>query len=279
MAILSTAVGAQIVMWALNNAEYAQGTGAPLANGSDSGMGRLLGVEEINVPLAKARFIAVPGDNGLITMIPLAPNGVSSGTLTQSVNDPVFTTAPIGAVDYVRNGIDFALLGIPCPTFKSITLVNNAPAQNLTSGSFGVPGWAVSFYPNTFFYPRGNDSAKDGNPQQYMFDMALGSFDRFPWGEALTVAHEGATRALRENTFFSLAPWTIHAFVSNASTLTITLNETPYALTAVYIEVWKNGVLLTITSDWTISGKIITLAAAGSAGDKYEVFYGFIPTC
>lgn len=279
MATLSTAVGAQIVTWGINNVGYCQGTNGALTNGSQSGMGRLIGVENINIPLAKSRAIAIPGDNGLIGTQIIAPNTATTGDLSVTVNDPVFSTAPIGMLVDTSNSKDYALLGVPCPNFKSLTIINNSPAQNQTSGSKGVPGWSVSVYPNAMFYPRGNDSAQDGQQLTFMYDMILSTFDKYPWGEATAVVDLGATTAIRMNPFFSLAPWTIHAFVSNASATTITLNETPYAATAAYIEVWKNGTLLTITSDWTISGKVITLGAAGSAGDKYEVWYGFIPTC
>lgn len=292
MATKGTGVGAQLVTWGINgigtsSAGIVEGTNGALANGASSEMGQLVGVEKINLPLSKMRAVPIPGDNGLIAAIPLPPNTVSQGDLTLTVEDPVFSTAPIGMLVDTEDTLDLALLGVPCPTFKSLTMINNSPGQNATSGSLGVPGYLVSIYPNIYIYPRGNDNATDGNALNFMSDLMASMFDRYPWGQKPTVVLNGSTRGARMNPFFSIVPWNISTIVGDGALTTQVLNNTPYAANGTYVRVFDNNAGTCTPLVYgsgagkyqVLSGSTITYGTALTTGHVYTAFYGYIPSC
>lgn len=284
MATKSYGAGAQLTFWGLNASGYVQGTNGALANGADSGMGQILGVENWNVAMAKARPIAIPGDNGLIGSILLPPNTVTSGTLDTTINDPTFLTSTVGMLVDTQDTWDIALLGVPCPLFKSTTTIINSPGQSATSGSIGVPGYVVSITPNGFFWPHGIDQYQDGNALHDMFDVVLSTFDRYPWGAQPTVVLNGATRGIRLAPFYSIAPITMHTFVGDGSTVTVTLNQTPYAATGTAVRCYDNGTALVYgagAGKYTVvaSTRVVTFGTAPVAGHVVVLPYQFVPTC
>lgn len=288
MAIKSYSVGSQITSWGKNAGGIVEGTNGALANGADSGMGRLIGVENWNVALAKARAVAIPADNGLAGSIILAPNTVTSGTLDVTVNDPTFLTAPVGMLVDTEDTLDFALIGVPCPQFVSLSVVINSPAQSATSGAVGVPAWEVSWFPNVYMWAHGIDQYQDGNANHDIFDVVLSTFDRYPWGQQPTVLLNGSTRGIKLAPFFSPAPMIVHTFVGDGSTVTVTLNETPYAATGTAVRATSVAagvatplVYGTGAGKYTVvpSTRVLTFGTAPAAGTIVPINYMYVPTC
>lgn len=289
MATKAYGVGAQQVRWGINYSGLVNGTStSALANAASSGMGLLLGVENINIPMPAARSIAVPGDNGLKATVMLAPNTPASGNVATTIIDPLFSTAPVSLLVDTQDTLDLALMGVPCPEFKSCTLINNAPGGSATSGAVGNPGYLVEIYPNVQFYPRGNDNAQDGTTQQFMTDMQLSMADRYPWGVKPTIALNGATQFQKIAPFFSPAPMTIDTIVGDGIITTFVLNEIPYAANGTAVRVIANasGVATPLVygagaGKYTVvaSTKTITFGTALTSGTVYTVFYQYLPLC
>jgi hypothetical protein len=281
MASQFSGLGVQKTFWGFNDdAGYLTGTATELANGEDSGMGILKGVGNINLQLPADRVIDVPGDNTIVAsfLIPAATS--PQGEMVARVYNPEFVTLSESALINTEDGLDFALMGIPCPTYRSLTLISNAPAKAQTSGSVGQPVWRVNMYFNLNVQALGNN-IQDATPDDYTHTLVANRSDVTPWGAPITSVLYGATQAYGFRPFQSPYPIHMQAFVGDNSIDTLVLDETPAAASSVAVRVYEDGVKQVYTTDYTVvtATKTISFVAAPAAGAKVEVFYQFIPSC
>lgn len=280
MATNLTAVGIQTTFYGIrDSAGYLMGTTGTLANGADSGMGRL-DLSEFNIPTAAATRVPVTANNGVLSSFLIPAQDVAEGQIVAKTMDPTFAATVESMSLYTTDGYDWAIAGAPCPSLKSVTFVQNSPAMNRTSGSLNSPGYVVRIVPNCNVTQR-MEAVQTASEQTFPFDVTVNLFDRTPWGVALTTGNYGTTSGTHFRPFWSPAPVTMHSFVGDNSDTAFTLNETPYAASGAACLVYVDGVKKTYTSDYTVntSTKVLTFGAAPAAGAKVLVVYQFVATC
>lgn len=277
------AVGSSFNFWGIRNANgYVTGTATALANGANSGMGRLFGVSSLGIQKAASRNVVIPGDNSIFGAIKIAAGDLSQGSLVTSVKNPIFTTSSQGTILDDFGDSEIALDGIPCPNYRQLVLVTNAPAVN----EDGAQGFSVKIYFNIQADPRDNDT-QDAQAHQYTHDLIASLANAFPWGQAFTLVDHGSTRALMTEPFFSLYPLCIHTLRRNTGVTTVVLDETPAAANADSVLAFNNGTAMTYAgspasgTEYAVNTatRTVTLGAAGTAGDYLVIPYFFVPQC
>lgn len=276
------AIGSQLTYWMYRTAAgYASGTNKALANGQNSGAGRLLGVTAMGLQKPSTRNIVIPGDNGIFGAIKVPAGDVPTGTIVANVKDSVFATGPVGILVDSLGGNDLIVDGIPCPVYQQLIIVNNSPAIDSNS----TPGWLIDILMNVTADTVDGDTS-DAAARQFTTNL-LGSYStKFPWGKALTTLVNGASKALRAQ-LFAPYPLTIHTLIRNTGVTTLTLNEQLAGASASLIPAFSNGVALTYnaspsgatqySADPTTN--VLTLGAAGTPSDVLVVPYFFVPVC
>lgn len=283
MSTVFGAVGLSDCRWGfLSSNLRVQGTNKALANGGNSGMGKLLGVTQAGLQKAAARNVIIPGNNGIFGAIKIAASDLSQGQILANAKNPVFTTGSQGTKLVAFGASEIALDGIPCPTYEQMCIIVNAPAIS----SDGVKGWSVSIYFNVQVDSLDND-IQDGNPHQHTHNLLGSLSSKFPWGEAFVAATHGSTLALRTEPFFSLYPLNIHTLKRNTGVTTVTLDETPAGETDDFVMAWDNGTAMTYAgspataTEYNVvaATKVVTVGLAGTVGHDLILPYFYLPSC
>ncbi len=265
--------GLSRVYWAANNtAGYPAGAAGSIANGSDASMAWLVGAENFNLPVQAPRVVNVLGDNDVQATYYFNPAQAPSGNLVLANIDLTFFAKAVETKVYADGVYSGVVIQPSLPIFNNMTFVINSDAKSAQSGSVGNAGFRVGIYNRVQVVPIGDQGRQDSAAASFTHQLVANKSDKLPWGLAYSDANHGTTRGSGYE-FFSPYPICLHTHVSNASDVDIVLTYEPAGTTAAEIQVWRNGTLLTITSDWTVSGSTITLAAAGTAGDVVVVRY------
>lgn len=259
--------------WAANNAAgYPAGSAGTLANGADASMARIIGSQSFNLPMQEPRQVNIPGDDDTQAIYFFNPETLPNGDMVLG-NINLTLWAKAQGIKVYADGELSGVVGQPdSPTFNNLTLVTNSQAKSAQSGSVGNAGYRVKFYPRVQMVPIGDGGQQSATGAAFTHKIIANKSDKLPWGQAFTSANHGTERACVYEVFADYRIC-LHTHISDASDVDITLAYTPAAATAAKIQVWRNGTLLVITTDWTVSGSTITLVSAGSAGDVVVVRY------
>ena len=265
--------GLERVEWAVNSsAGYPYGVTGSIANGADAGMGRILGAQNFNLPLQPPRQVSIPGDDSVQAIYFFQPETLPNGDMVLGNIDLNLWAKSQGIKNYTDGDWD-AVVGQPdSPTFNQLTIITTSQAKSAQSGSVGNAGWFHKIYPRVQLVPIGDQGQTSAGPTNFTHQMIANMTDKLPWGTSFSLANNGTTRGAMY-LLKSEYRMTLHTHVSDASDTSIVLAYTPAAATANKIKVYRNGTLLTITTDWSVSGSTITLVSAGSAGDVVVVRY------
>lgn len=139
-------------------------------------------------------------------------------------------------------------------------IIVNMDAQNADSGSFGLKKFVNQIYPLVTITPLLAQLA-EVKAAEWAYHGVPTETDRLPWGVALTVATNGATRAAGYM-LTSDYPMVMDTAVVTTSQTTYALTYTPAGtIAANYLLGWKNGVLLT-SSNLSLATKTVTFTGA-----------------
>lgn len=266
--------GIERVYWAVNSvAGYPYGVAGSIANGADASLGRIFGTQSFGLPMQAPRQVSIPGDDSVQAIYFFAPETLPNGDLVLGNINLSLWAKSQGIAVYADGAYD-GVVGQPdSPTYNQLTLVTLSQAKSAESGTVGNAGWFVKYYPRVQIVPMGDNGLSNAAGTNFTHRMIASVTDKLPWGESMSIANHGTLRGAVYQ-LFSDYRQCLHTHVSNASDTNMTLAYTPAAATAANIQVWRNGTLLTITTDWSVSGSVITLVSAGSAGDVVVVRYG-----
>ena len=273
-------LGVQYTFWAALSGTYPMGVTGTIANGGSAGMGRLRGVQDVNITMPLGETVYVPGDNGTATSFKTQPKELPSGTMTLGVLDQIFAGKSNGMAIYAEGDWDELGDGPACYNFSDICLVFNSPANAQESGNLDEAGWVV-----TEVYKIQNQAA-------ILAQMQSGAAVTFPnnitckratanlTGRAFSAANDSST-SLVVKQYMSDYPVTYHTYIGDNSATTVTLNETPAAASGTAVQYWLAGVKKTYTTDYSVntSTKVVTFVAAPGTAAKAIIRYKFVPTC
>lgn len=274
-----SALGSQYTFWGIvDSSGYVQGTSGAISAGANSGMGRLKGVSSIAVNLPDTPRVPVQGDNGAITSFMLAPSELPTGTLATTVFDQTFSTKPIGLLVETESNWDFSGIFPACFDYARICFIVNSPASIQDSGDLDVGAWQVYIFMNTTVMPMKPGELTTGAAQTFTSDLSFKRADKTIWGKSFTSVTNGST-SFAATQFASGYPVHCQTLIGNGAVTTLLLDYTPVTTIADYVKVWKDGVELALTTDYTVSGSTITFVAAPASNTKVICLYGFDPSC
>lgn len=268
--------GIERVLWAVNStAGYPYGTAGSIAAGGDAGMGRLVGTQNANLPLQAPRQVPIGGDDGNQAVYFFEAESAPNGDLVLANIDLNLWAKSQGINVYADGDWDVVVGQPDSPTFNQITLLTTAQAKSAMAGSVGNAGWMTTFYPRVQIVPMGVQAQANATASNFTHQLIANKFGTLPWGTAMTVANQGTTKGAQYGPFYSEYRVALHTHVGNASDDSLTLTYTPAAATAGKIKVYQDGVLKVITTDWSVSGSVITFAAAPGAGVVTVIRYEY----
>lgn len=272
--------GLQIVDWAYrNSAGYMIGAAATLANGSDSAMVTADGPDVLNLQPADYRIVPVTGNDGNLGNFIFPPDSSPQGTLELGTFNSALAVAGQGSKIWSDGDYEMVPIGPLEFSINSLVLIVNSRAQSREVSAIGTPIYLVQIYPNVQAVPKFANGLSNAQASKFTHQLIANPSSKLPDGRALSLANQGATQAVGMQ-FASPYPVAMHVFISNASTLVFTLAHLPVAANGTKVIVVKNGTKLTYTTDYTVSTTtgVVTLVAAGTAGDVFEVLYQYSPT-
>lgn len=265
----------------LDDAGYFNGSSATsLANGSDSGMIEIDGIDSAEINPQAPRIVTATGNDGAIGTFIFPPDSNPQGQLTLGAFNSNLYALPQSNKVYAE-GADWEFTMIQPSVFnmKNCCVVLNSQAQSRDSGTVGLAGYMVEIYPRCQLIPSGGSGLRNAQASNFTHSIIANRFDAYPWGTALSASNEGTTGAVGFR-FYSPYPVTMHAYKSDNSTVTFTVDKTPAAANADKFGMWRTAVKQVYTTNFTLvaATKTITLVAAGAAGVKNVALYQYDPT-
>lgn len=276
--------GAQYLFYAVLDGYTPKGTTGTIANGSSAGMGRLRGVDTIDIGEPDAPRVYAVGDNGVISAFINQPPTMPGGNLTLGVFNQNFVTKSNGTKIFTIGDWDLAL-GFPlCFSLADQLLIINAPANSEESSSLDEGGWACSMVLKAQIQGKSSNQIQTAAPRKYGNVLSLKRSTYAPWGLAFSSATHGSTAGAFLGPFMSPYPIKMHTFIGDNSTVTFTLDETPAAANSTAVYLTQAGTALVYgagAGKYVVdtSTRVVTMGTAPGAGVIVTVLYEFIPGC
>jgi hypothetical protein len=270
--------GTDITFWARNSSGgYPMGATGTLANAAESGMLQLYGVQTQNLTVQQPRRVNVTGDDGVVAQFIFQPEELPGGDLVVGVFDADLVAQSQGIKVYTDG--DWSVTGLQpeAPVYSDLTLIVNSQAKSKDSGSSGSGGYMVTIYPKVNIVPLGPTGLTSAGPTAFSHALIANKSDKLPWGTSFSTSNNGTTQMAVYGPFFSENRVTIHTHISDGSETTFTLDKTPVAANGNKVKVYRNGTLLTYTTDYTVDvgTRVVTLDAAGTAADVHTCRYEY----
>ncbi len=274
------AAGGDILYWARNGTDgLPRGVTGTLANGADSAMMQLVGLQSMNLTVQQPRRVNIPGDDGVVAQFIFQPEELPGGDLVLGVFDADFVAQAQGVKVYTDGDWSVTTLQPEAPTYSDMTLIVNSQGKSKDSGSSGSAGYQVAIYPKVNIVPLGSTGLATAAGAAYTHALIANKSDKKPWGTAFSGTNDGTTQAAVYGPFFSEGRVITHTFIGDGSDTTVSLTKTPYATTGAKVAVFQTvaGVTskLTYTTDYTVSGLVVTFAVAPAAASINVIRYEY----
>lgn len=272
--------GVDIAFWARNGTDgLPRGITGTLANGADSAMAQLVGVQTANLTVQQPRRVNSAGDDGVAAQFIFQPEELPSGDLLLAVFDADFVAQSQGIKVYTDGDWSVTSLQPEQPVFSDITLIINSQAKSKDSGSSGSAGYQVAIFPKVNAVPLGATGIATAAATAYSHALIANKSSIKPWGTAFSTTNDGTTQAAVYGPFFSEGKVRLQTFIGDGSDTTVTLANTPYAASANKVKVFQTvaGVTspLTYTTDFSVSGTTLTFAVAPAAASINVIRYEY----
>jgi hypothetical protein len=279
-----TAIGVSKGGWMVRNGAYPYGTTGTIANGSSAGPGELAGVKSVAVTEPPPDVIIPTGNNGALGPFTLQSAAATQGVITNAGGDQTLTAKSNGLKVVSQGTWDIMGFGATCYTFAQLMFLFNSPAKSLEAATLNEQGWVNTIILNAENFSNGLPQMTERAVMDWLNNLTLSASSTLPWGEALVAATHGKS-AFKGVQISSPQPLWEHTYISNGSSTTdaFVLDKTPYAANGSSVVIWKNGSAtpLAYTTDYTVNltTRAVSLVAAGTAGDKYVVWYEYVYDC
>lgn len=259
------------------------GGAGSVANGADSGGFAMLGPKSADMTFPEMEKVNVTGGDGRLGTFLFDSETESGFTFESGVTDLALAAASQGTKLHTVG--DWDVGGIRPATRTPIQMwwVINTQAKSQDSGTVGDAGWHILMAKLQISY-LGPGGISERNPHVSRYSAVIDPSSNYPWGTALSVANNGAT-ALDVFEFFAENRVGIHVYVGDSTngtdgTATFTLDYKPAGDHSTdKVMVWKDGVLQTATTHYTVTTATSTISlTAGArplAGEEVVVVYEY----
>ena len=225
----------------LDSAGVAIGTSTSLANGSDSGVGKLEEIQTANIQIPEPQIVNVPGDDGVAGIFLFAPNEFPRFSIEAGAFDLTFDALVQSSTVYTVNDWELGAFQIDDPDYRQMMLLFSARAKSNASGSIGNPGWFNLLIPKAHIVPLGPGGLRTGaNALTNRYGVIAVRTDTYPWGEAFTNANQGTTGAVMIP-FWTENRVALHTHMGDGADTTFTLTYTPAAADGDKVVLWTTG--------------------------------------
>lgn len=264
---------------------YPEGLTGVLSNGSDDGLYRLEGIKTADLSLGNPDLVNIVGDGRFQSAYLFPPGAAPQGTIEGAIYDMVAAVALDGTKKVTKGHWDMHVLGGAEADYKDVCAIFTGWGKSKTSGYRGKTIYWGYLVPKMQLVLLGTSAMQERSAVQARFFAAISEADKYPWGEALTVASEGVTGGVMIP-FSGVYPMTMHTFVGDGATATVVLDETPAgddtaSPTAVFIYNATDGAPLVTTTDFTVTPatKTVTFQAGHipAAGKVCVIYYAYVP--
>jgi len=268
----------RIEYMAVDSAGYlASATGATLANGSNSAMGRLIGAKAVPYTVPEAERVPATGDDAVLGTFQFASGDPSAFVLELGANDMDFTALAQGTLVEAVSNWSWGLVRPGTLTFTDICLNLVSQAKSQASGSLGAALYKSMVLPKCNLTALGMSGIARRNAQTVRFGVTVNPTDRTPWGALMAEGTQGDTKAdaWEVTTDNRLS---FHTFRGNGAATTVTLNNTPAAAAATAVKVFYDGVIQAYTTNYTVNTgtRVVTFVTAPGAGVRVTIVYEYV---
>ncbi len=264
----------------LDTAGFAMGLTGSLSNGEAAGSYELKGIKTADLQVPEPERTDIIGNNRLLGAFTWPLGASPTGSIEAAVFDMDLNVALEGLKKRTLGGLEIQALGAEEADSKDICLIMQSDAYSQTAGYTGLSKKFGLIVPKASAVVRGISTFTERTALNALLTLTIQTADRYPWGEQITLANEGATNAL-------MFPFTsdyfidLHAFVGNGTITTVVLERTPagdHAATPQRVFVYVNGSPLTPGSGFTVNvpNKTVTFTTAPAAGAKCEILYEYV---
>lgn len=267
--------GIQYAGWTTLSSSVAYGTTGSIANGSYAEWGELRGIQSIGVAEPEAPRVTATGNNGVVATFINQPQELPNGTLSRVVYDEDFSAKAKGLTVSAEDDWD-VVHGLPeCYTFGNIGLIFQSPGQAQDTSNTGENGYQVVVMHNTQIFTQDLSEVSSAEVGTVSDTITLNRSSKTIWNATFpSSARRGYSK------WFSAYPVWGGTFVGDGTETDITLAKGTLAGTAAgALKVWQAGTRQVLTTNYTVSGNVITLNSAPGAGVVVTVLYQYIPTC
>lgn len=272
---------ARAVVHRLDTSGYAKGITGALANGVAAGSYEWEGVKTADLAVPEPEKTDIVGNNRWLGAFTWPLGASPTGTVEAAVFDHTLNAALEGLKKRTLGGIELTVLGAKEADPKSICMILQTDAYSRQTGYTGLAKKFGLMVPKATAQVLGISSINQRAELTARLKLTIQSADTFPWGEALTVANEGATEGLMIP--FTSDYWVdLHAFQGDGAVDDVVLDHTPagdHTASPARVLVYSDGVALTPTTDFivTVATKTVTFQAGHipAAGKNVEIFYEY----
>lgn len=248
------------------------GASATLANGADSGGFAILGPQSADITIPDMERINVLGADGKLASY-LFESDTETGLVFEAGGiDLDMAMASQGRAVETVNNWEIAVLRPAMRTPQTMWWIINSRAKSMESGSLNNPGYVVDMLKVEISY-LGSTGRSNKTPHTHRFSAVVLQSDVYPWGADVT---GGAGDAF---TFWSANRVRLHAMRGDNTDVTLTLPSTLAATASDRVNVFHDGVLQAYTTDYTISGQVITWESGSklTAAELGVIAYEYTP--
>lgn len=253
-------------------------TSAP-ANGSDSAMWRLYGIQSATPGLPEGEDVTIPGDDDVVATITFAPNTTPAFTANFGVADLTRDAALQDTAVLSRAGINFGALQPQDPGYNNGTLIIQSRSVSQDDADAGLEVWSGMIFPLVVPQPLGRETFEGRAAGVDRVKFTAQKAAHFPTGETIseTAGFIVGTAKASIIPFKSYNPLLMHRMTGDAGTDTLTLPKAVADVTNIFAvvdtQVLTHGAGITAVADSTL----LTFSSAPAAGAKVIVVWGIVP--
>lgn len=260
-------------------------TSTTLSNGSDSGMQQLTGIQTAGLSFGQPDITNIVGNAKFQSAYLWRPGEAPTGEIVGANYDMDAAVALDGIKKVTKGDLNMHLLGAAEGTYMDCCGIFQGHAKSRTTGYKGLGIYWGYIVPKMQVAILGTTPMAQRDAVQMNMFVAISMADMYPWGEAYSVANEGATEGVMIP-FSAPYPIMMHTYVGDGSTTTLVLDQTPAgddtaSPQKVFVYDATNGAEYTTTTDYTVTvaTKTITFQAGSipAAGEVIIVYYQYVP--
>lgn len=250
------------------------------ANGSASGMLRILGIQQAPTVIPPPDTVQVPGDDDIMGEFDFNPTATRAYNATFAVNDEAMATRLLGVNVETFAGIRSYEDDINDVPDRQCVVIHQSRAKSQDAGTKGVPGYEGYVIHSASVRYIGRSQLNIREPAVYTVRITPQLVTKDFRG--ITIASGGGTEASRRKALSMTNPVHVVAFTGDETAMTIPLDYTPIstALTTIFVETATGSGSMdagTAPASVSVANKTATAAGTVAAGRHGLVIYQLAP--